>query len=47
MDIYLGGLWEMVMDREAWVLPPLSHEVSELTEQLKWTGLQEDQTSQF
>ena len=32
MDMGLGGLWELVMDREAW--SPWDHKESDTTEQL-------------
>ena len=35
VDMSLGGLWELVMDREAW----RGRKESDVTEQLNWTEL--------
>ena len=35
MDIGLGGLWELVMDREAWHAAIHGHKESNMTEKLK------------
>ena len=37
MDMGLGGLWELVMDREAW--SSVVHGVAKMTERLNWTEL--------
>ena len=34
MDMSLGKLWELVMDREAWLLQFMGHKVSDMTELL-------------
>ena len=48
MDMSLSKLWEVVMDREAWLGPvvlqawccgPWGHKESDMTEQLNWTEL--------
>ena len=39
MDMGLGGLWELVMDREACVLRSWGHKESDTTEQLNWSEL--------
>ena len=41
MDMGLGGLWVLVMDREAWraVCGSWGHKESDMTELLNWTEL--------
>ena len=34
MDMSLGKLWELVMDREAWLLQFMGHKGSDMTELL-------------
>ena len=38
MDMGLGRLWELVMDREAW-RGSWGHKESDMTERLDWTEL--------
>ena len=39
MDMSLGKLWELVMDREAWHAQSMGSQRVRATEQLNWTEL--------
>ena len=40
MDMSLGKLWELVMDRKAWCCGSWVHKESDMTEWLKWTEVE-------
>ena len=37
MNMSLGKLWKLVMDKEAWLCGSWGHKESQMTEQLNWT----------